>query len=154
MSVYPVVVKLPEGIFERVNRIAEGLKQPVQQTLIKIVEAGLPSLAKIPPEYRSELEALEAMSDEELWEIARDEMPAAQQRQLEHLLRKNQAEGLSEAEQRSLDQLHAEANRFMLRKSYVYVLLKWRGHRVPRLTGSYSPVQPAHTGMEATLYLE
>ena len=39
-------------------------------------------------------------------------------------------------EQRSLDQLHAEANRLMLRKSYVYVLLKWRGHQAPRLTGS------------------
>ncbi len=134
MSMYPVVVELPESIFERVKRTAKGLKQPVQQALVKIVEAGLPSLAKVPPEYRSELEALEAMSDKELWEMARSEMPAAQQRQLDYLLRKNQAEGLSEAEQRSLDQLHAEANRLMLRKSYVYVLLKWRGHEVPRLT--------------------
>jgi len=33
---------------------------------------------------------------------------------------------LSEAEQQLLDQLHAEANRLMLRKSYVYVILKWR----------------------------
>ena len=135
MTVHPVVVELPEGIFERVERTAKGLKQPVQQALVKIVEAGLPSLAKVPPEYQSELEALEAMSDEELWEIAGSEMPAAQQRQLDHLVQKNQAEGLSEAEQQSLDQLHAEANRLMLRKSYVYVLLKWRGHQVPRLTG-------------------
>ncbi len=134
MSMYPIVVELPESVFERVKRAAKGLKQPVQQALIKIVEAGLPSLAKVPPEYWSELEALEAMSDKELWEMARSEMPAAQQRQLDYLLRKNQAEGLSEAEQRSLDQLHAEANRLMLRKSYVYVLLKWRGHQVPRLT--------------------
>lgn len=134
MSMYPVVVELPESVFERVQCTAKGLKQPVQQALVKIVEAGLPSLAKVPPEYRSELEALEAMSDKELWEMARSEMPAAQQRQLDYLLRKNQAEGLSEAEQRSLDQLHAEANQLMLRKSYVYVLLKWRGHEVPRLT--------------------
>jgi len=42
---------------------------------------------------------------------------------------------LSEAEQQSLDQLHAEANRLMLRKSYVHVILNWRGHQVPRPTG-------------------
>lgn len=136
MNVYPVEVKLPASIFERVERTAKGLKQPIQQAMVKIVEAGLPSLAKVPPEYRSELEALEAMSDESLWEIVRSEMPASQQRQLDHLLRKNQAEGLSEAEQQSLDQLHAEANRLMLRKSYIHVILNWRGHQAPRPTGS------------------
>ncbi|MFQ6057460.1 MAG: hypothetical protein ACE5MB_01095, partial [Anaerolineae bacterium] len=77
--------------------------------------------------YVPELEALEAVSDEELWEIARSEMPTAQQRKLDHLLQKNQAEGLSEAEQQELDRLHGEANRLMLRKSYAHVLLKWRG---------------------------
>lgn len=133
MNVQPVVVELPESIYERVERTAKGLKQPIQQALVKIVEAGLPSLAKIPAEYQSELESLEAKSDEELWKIARGEMPAAQQRQLDRLLQKNQARGLSEAEQQSLDQLHAEANRLMLRKSYAHVLLKWRGHQVSRL---------------------
>jgi hypothetical protein len=135
MSIHPVVVELPEDIYERVERTAKGLKQPVQQALMKIVEAGLPSLAKVPPEYQPELEALEAMSDEELWEIARSEMAAAQQDRLEHLLQKNQAEDLSETEQQDLDRLHAEANRLMLQKSYAHVLLKWRGHQMPKLTG-------------------
>ncbi len=136
MSVHPIVVKLPDVIFQRVNRIAEGLRQPVQQTLVKIVEAGLPSLTKVPPEYQSEIQALEAASDEELEEIARGEMPTAQQSQLERLLRKNQAEGLSEKEQQSLEQLHTAANRLMLQKSYAYVLLEWRGRQTPRLTDS------------------
>ena len=96
MSIHPVVVELPEDIYERVERTAKGLNQPVQQALIKIVEAGLPSLVKVPPEYQPELEALEAMSDEEPWEIVRSEMAAAQQDRLDHLLQKNQAEGLSE----------------------------------------------------------
>jgi hypothetical protein len=134
MSVHPVVLELPEEIYERVDRTAKGLKQPVQQALLKIVEAGLPSLAKVPPEYLPELEALEAMSDEELWEIARSEMAAAQQDRLDHLLQKNRTEDLSEVEQQELDQLHTEANRLMLQKSYAHVLLKWRGHQVPKLT--------------------
>ena len=135
MSVHPVVLELPEETYERVDRTAKGLKQPVQQALLKIVEAGLPSLAKVPPEYLPELEALEAMSDEELWEIARSEMLAAQQDRLDHLLQKNQTEDLSEVEQQELDQLHTEANRLMLQKSYAHVLLKWRGHQMPKLTG-------------------
>ena len=135
MSIYPVVVELPEDIYERVERTAKGLKQPVQQALMKIVEAGLPSLSKVPPEYQPELEALEAMSDEKLWEIARSEMAAVQQDRLDHLLQKNQAEDLSETEQQDLDRLHAEANRLMLQKSYAYTLLKWRGHQVPKLAG-------------------
>jgi hypothetical protein len=135
MSIHPVVVELPEDIYERVDRTAKGLKQPIQQALIKIVEAGLPSLAKVPPEYQPELEVLEAMEDEELWEIAQRDMPAAQQDRLDHLLQKNQAEDLSKVEQQELDQLHAEANRLMLQKSYAYVLLKWRGHQMPKLTG-------------------
>ena len=130
-----MVLELPEEIYERVDRTAKGLKQPVQQALLKIVEAGLPSLAKVPPEYKPELEALEAMSDEELWEIARSEMPAAQQDRLDYLLQKNQAEGLSEAERKELDRLHAEANRLMLQNSYAYVLPKWRGHQVPNWNG-------------------
>ena len=135
MSIHPVVVELPTDIYERVERTARGLKQPVQQALMKIVEAGLPSLAKVPPEYQPELEAMEAMSDEELWEIARSEMATAQQDRLDHLLQKNQAEGLSEVEQKELNRLHAETSRLTLQKSYAYVLLKWRGHQVPKLTG-------------------
>jgi hypothetical protein len=135
MSIHPVVVELPTDIYERVERTAKGLKQPVQQALMKIVEAGLPSLAKVPPEYQPELEAMEAMSDEELWETARSEMATGKQDRLDYLLQKNQAEVLSEVEQKELNRLHAETNRLTLQKSYAYVLLKWRGHQVPKLTG-------------------
>ncbi|MCF6301304.1 MAG: hypothetical protein L3J52_09345, partial [Proteobacteria bacterium] len=56
----------------------------------------------VPSEYQPDLKAMEAMSDGELWEIARSRMPDAQQDRLEHLLQKNQAESLSEAEQSKL----------------------------------------------------
>jgi hypothetical protein len=113
-----------------VERTAKGLKQPIQEVLVKILQAGLPSLAKVPPEFQPELETLEILSDEELWKVAQSTVPAIQQDRLNDLLQKNQAEGLSQAEQDELDQLHTEANRVMLRKSYAYVLLKWRGYPV------------------------
>jgi len=91
-------------------------------------------LAKVPPEYRAELEALEAMSDEEPGEIGRSQMPAERQERLEQLLQKNQAEGLTVAEQQELDELHSEANRLLLWKSYAHLLLKWRRHKVSKET--------------------
>ena len=136
MNVHPVVVELPEDVYERVERTAKGLRQPVQQALVRIVEFGLPSLSKVPSEYHSELEALEGMSDEELWEMLASEMPSAYQSTLDYLLQKNRSEDLSESDQQGLDLLHAEANRLMLKKSYARVLLKWRGHPVPKLTGT------------------
>jgi hypothetical protein len=133
MSVHPVIVELPEEIYKRVERTAQGLRQSIEHALIKIVETGLPSLAKIPPAYRPELEAMEIMSDNELWKIARSEMPGLQQDRLDDLLRKSQAEGLNEIEQLELDRLHDDVNRLTIRKSYAYVLLKWRGYQIPKL---------------------
>jgi hypothetical protein len=60
-------------------------------------------------------------------------VPAAQQRELDRLLRKNQAGALTEQERRKLDQLQREADHVMLRKARAAVLLRFRGHRLPKL---------------------
>jgi hypothetical protein len=56
-----------------------------------------------------------------------------QAQQLGRLLEKNRQGTLSEEEQTSLERLRSMADRLMLRKAYAYVLLKWRGHRLPSL---------------------
>jgi hypothetical protein len=60
-------------------------------------------------------------------------VPAAQQRELERLLCKNQAGTLTEREQQRLDKLQREADRVMLRKARATVLLRFRGHWLPTL---------------------
>jgi hypothetical protein len=81
-----LTLELPEDVYERVRRAAKGMKQPVEQALVKIVRAATPSLAKVPLEYRAELEAMEDLSDEELWEVAESRLASAKQRQLASLL--------------------------------------------------------------------
>ncbi|MCZ6680930.1 MAG: hypothetical protein O7E52_27200 [Candidatus Poribacteria bacterium] len=133
MATHSVTLQLPQEIHERVRRLAKGIGQPIKKTLLKIVEAGLPSLKNIPAEYQLDLARLEMLNNTDLWKVAESEMPETQQRTLERLLRKNQAGTLTEHENQELDQLRAEANRLMLRKSYAYVLLKWRDCQIPTL---------------------
>jgi hypothetical protein len=133
MSQPVLTVELPKEIYERVRRAAKGMKQPVETALVNIVKAAIPSLERVPVEYRAELEAMEDLGDEQLGEVVASALSPAQQRRLASLLNKNQCGPLTERDQKALAQLRSAADRLMLRRSYAYLLLKYRGHRVPSL---------------------
>lgn len=133
MSRQAITVELPEEVYEQVKRAAQGMKRPLERVLASIVKAATPSLEKVPSEYRSELENLEILGDEQLWRIAKSQVPAEHQRRFARLLRKLQSGGLTDREQQSLTQLRDETDRLTLRKSYAYLLLKYRGHRIRSL---------------------
>jgi hypothetical protein len=131
---HPVLtLELPEDVYERVRRAAKGMNQPVEKALVNIVRAATPSLEKVPPECRPELEAMEDLGDEELGRILRSRPAPARQRRLERLLDKGQRGELTDRERQALSELRAEGNRVMLHRSYAALLLKYRGHRLPKL---------------------
>jgi hypothetical protein len=123
--------ELPDDVYEHIRRAAKGMDQPVERALVTIVRAATPSLDKVPAEYRPELEPLEDLGDDELWKIARTRLLPSKQRRLESLLDKNQRGELTDRERKTLTELRAEADRLMLRRSYAFLLLKYRGYRVP-----------------------
>jgi hypothetical protein len=124
-------LELPDDIYERVRRAAKGMNQPLETALVNIVRAATPSLAKVPAEYRVELEAMEDLGDAELRRISESKAPPPKQRQLERLLDKNQRAELTEREQQTLGRLRADADRLTLQRAYAALLLKYRGHRLP-----------------------
>jgi hypothetical protein len=126
-----LTLQLPADIYERVRRAAKGMKQPVDKALVRIVTAARPSLEKVPVAYRAELEALEDLGDDELWKTAESRLAPAKERRLTNLLDKNQRGALTDEEGLALSGLRADADRVMLRRSYAYLLLKYRGHRIP-----------------------
>jgi hypothetical protein len=128
-----LTLELPEDIYESVRRAAKGMNQPVEKALVNIVRAATPSLEKVPAEYRAELEAMEDLGDEELWRISRSGPAPAKQRRLERLLHKNEQGELTDRERQALGELRGEGNRLMLQRSYAALLLKYRGHRVPKI---------------------
>jgi hypothetical protein len=126
-----LTLELPEDIYERVRRAAKGMNQPMEKALVNIVRAATPSLEKVPAEYRTELEAMEDLGDEDLWRILRGRPAAAKQRRLEGLLDKSQRGSLTERQTQALSVLRADGDRLMLRGAYAALLLKYRGHRIP-----------------------
>ncbi|MBM3234747.1 hypothetical protein FJZ31_00435 [Candidatus Poribacteria bacterium] len=129
-----VTLQLPEVIYERVRRAAEATKRPVEEVLVKTIEAMMPpTVDDLPLSYREEFLSMESLSDYELLKVAESIMPPTQQRRYSFLLRKNQKGTLTEKEREQLAQLGAEARKLTLRKSHAYAILKWRGHRIPTL---------------------
>ncbi len=125
-----LTLELPQDVYERVQRAAKGMNQPVEKTLVDIVRAATPSLDRVPDEFRRELESMEDRSDAELGEIVRGRATAAQQLRLERLLDQNRRGELTERGRRALERLRSEGDRLTLRRSYAALLLKYRGHPV------------------------
>src|SRR6185503_17387116 len=109
---------------------AEGMKRPVERVLASIVKGATPSLEKVPVEYRAELESLETLGDDKLWKVAESARSAERQRRTARLLLKPHG-ALTAPERETRARLRNEADRLTLHKSYAYLLLKYRGHRIP-----------------------
>ncbi|MBY0527040.1 MAG: hypothetical protein K2R98_26840 [Gemmataceae bacterium] len=133
MSQPPLTLQLPDDVYEHLRRAAKGMKQPVEKALARIVTAATPSLEKVPLAYRAELDALEELGDDELWKAAESRLSSAKERRMTTLLEKNQRSKLTDRERQALIELRADADRLMLQRSYAYLLLKYRGHRIPNL---------------------
>ena len=117
-----------------VTTVAEMTPEDLKTLILETVQkASLPPLDGLPSELVEDLVELESLDDESLRQVMVSRVPAAQQRELDRLLRKNQAGTLTEQERQKLDRLQREADRVMLRKARAAVLLRFRGHRLPTL---------------------
>jgi hypothetical protein len=134
MSQLVLTLDLPDEVYERVRRTAKGMKQPLHKALSTIVQAATPSLAKVPLQYRAELEAMEDFSDEELWHASERRLAHNKQRRLNALLEKNKSRELSAREQKTLAELRTEADQLTLHRAYAFLLLKYRGNGIPNVT--------------------
>jgi hypothetical protein len=84
-----IILRIPEDISARARQIAEMTAQPVEQILLdylKTLSAPLPVLSS---DTQAELDALQHLSDDALWTIAREQMPEDVQAQAHALMEKN-----------------------------------------------------------------
>ncbi len=134
VTVHTVAVQMPQQLYSRLERLAELSRRSLESVVLQTLDSNIPPLPDdLPDEMRSDLSKLENLGDEALWEIAQSTISLEQQQRMSELLRRNQEGTITEAERRGLAKLRKEADRLMLRKAYAYVLLKWRGHRLPKL---------------------
>lgn len=127
-------VQIPESLYHRLERLAEISHRSVETVVEQTLSAGVPPLPDdLSEEMRADLLALETADDDELWQVARSIVNPQQQDRHSFLLNKNRLGTITEAELEELADLRRQADQLMLRKAYAYVLLKWRGHRLPTL---------------------
>lgn len=123
-----IVLTIPSEISRRARQIAQTTDQSVEQVLIEHLKTLSPPLPALPAEQQAELDALQLLSDDALWTIAREQMPPDVQARAHALMDRSTRRTLSEAEQAELDALVDRADRLMLRKAEAASILRERGH--------------------------
>lgn len=110
MKEVTVEVTLPESTYEELQQVADASSWTLAEVVRRTIRSGMPPvLEKVPDAFHPKLLALNAMDDQELWQIVVGESPLEE----------------------PLDSQQQKADFPTLRRSYAFALLKWRGHPVP-----------------------
>jgi hypothetical protein len=124
-------VPIPDRLYEKAQRIAEQTAQSVDRVIEKrLADAFEQPLIELPLDERAELRALEYLSDDALWTIAREQLQAVKQVRLSSLIEKNATGTTSPTELDELNKLVEDGDRLTLRKATAMKLLMNRGHRI------------------------
>ena len=132
MAVKSVTLELPETLYLRLQQVATGMQQSLDEVLIRAVQVGSPpGWEDAPAPFQGDLAALDRLDDPSLWRIARQHQLAEDWSRYKELLDKNADGTITISERSELERLRFEADRFMLRKAHAAALLRWRGHTLP-----------------------
>ena len=103
MSHYAVTLPVPDYIYDRARRIAEGTSQSIEAALLQqLQDAFAEPLPDFAPDEQRELEALTCLSDDALWTMARAQMPEDRQTRLQALMEANSQGTLDDAQRTAL----------------------------------------------------
>lgn len=130
MTLQTITLQIPEHIYERAQQVAENTDQPLEAVFLHELENAF--LPPLPEDEEAELSALNYLSDEALWTIAREQMPSPRQERMQGLMDGNTKGTLSEAEYQELEHLVEQGQKLMLRKGKAAALLTERGYTVRR----------------------
>jgi hypothetical protein len=135
MTGQAITLHLPDRLYQRLAEVADASQQPLGDVVLQSIRVGLPpSLERVPERFRDDLRALNRLSDEVLWQVARGDIKEDKAVLYEALLEQNSRGELDEAGRAMLTTLREEADLLMFRRSFVCALLmRWRGHRIPSL---------------------
>lgn len=123
-----VTLNLPGLLYQKVQRMAQTLRRPIEDILVDAVATALPPLAGLPPELADDLDGLAFLNDEALWQVARSTLAAEHHQQMDDLLARKGRAPLTVAEQQNLDRLLGEYQSLVLRRGQAAVLLQRRGY--------------------------
>jgi predicted transcriptional regulator len=116
----PITIELPEETHHTLEKLAQQQGVTIQEV---IANRFLAEENTLPPDLLVELEALNHLSDDALWTIARERLSEQVERRLQELTATKQPSDEMEA-------LLERADRVMLRKAEASAILTRRGYKV------------------------
>ena len=122
-----ITLTLPEQTMEQAQQAAAILQRPVEEVLRDLLAAVLPTMHDVPDAMQAELLRMTWLDSQELWRIAREQMSAAAQAQLQQLSHLQGERSLTPNEQAQLNALRQEYGRMTLLKARAYAVLSLRG---------------------------
>jgi hypothetical protein len=128
---HAITLTVPDEVYDQALEIAEATDQPIEDVLVQYLEESFMNpLARLPRDEQSELNALQFLSEDALWTIAREQMPQQRQDRMKGLMDRNTKGTITPEEYKELEQLVEQGQRLMLRKATASGILMDRGHRV------------------------
>jgi hypothetical protein len=128
MTVQAVTLRLPDILYRRLEQRAREKRRSVEDELVSVVSSALPTIDDLSADIAGDMAQLTFLTDAELWQAARSQIPERDAERMQALLWKRQREDLSAAETREVARLGHRANRTMLVRAQAAVLLKERGY--------------------------
>lgn len=135
MTNQAVPILLPEILYNKLKIRAHTNAQSVDDFVIQTLTLALPPTAEsdLPIAMQSELTAMEQLSDDALWAVARSVASDDTIAVYDMLLERQHVAALTPEGQHWLERLRNDADSLMLRKAHAYALLKARGYALPSL---------------------
>jgi predicted transcriptional regulator len=127
---HTVTLRVPDPLYERVQRAAEALQRPFEDVMLEAVATALPPLSGLPAEVADDLASLTFMNDAAVWSVARSTPPPEQTAEMEALLAKKGQGQLTGTEPQRLEHLVHAHEMLTLRRAQAAVLLQRRGYDV------------------------
>jgi hypothetical protein len=127
MNQQPVLLQMPEELYERVRQIAESSNRSLENVLLESLEfmfGELPGQDDLTPEI------LETFADDQLWAVAHRPFASIQDARLRELTENSKERALNRDEQNELEMLIDAVDRYVLLRSKALLLLKQRGYDV------------------------
>jgi hypothetical protein len=134
MAVETVQVHVPHELLAHFEERAQRTRRTVEEEIVEAMAASARDDEALPADVVSALASLDTLSDDALWETARDShLSPAAAAHLEELSHKRQREGLTADEQRMVEALLQQYERLLLVRAEALARLKERGRDISPL---------------------
>lgn len=130
MTTRPIMLNLPEVLYEQIRQRAEEKQHSIETELIEVVTSAMPAADELTPDLTQAVAGLAILDDKMLEGIARNPMAKKKYARIQALHLKRQRDGLSETETQLLAALMKEYDKAFLVRANAIEILRQRGHDI------------------------